>query len=123
MRVIVVDKNQFVDCIDDVIQTQLFVNDKLVIEKSYLKLSFIPLASISSIGCQDLDLEKMDRKHKRDKINLLLKVKKYFCAEELDGDEIPTGDWIYTKDAVEIAQYIDKLIQELEGKNEINFSN
>lgn len=60
----------------------------------------------------------MDLKEKitREKIELLERVKDYFCEEVVDEDEYPTLDTVYTKDAVEIAQFIDRLIEELEEK-------
>lgn len=48
-------------------------------------------------------------------IEVLEKIKKYFCEEEVDGDDIKTGDWIYMKDIVEVAEYIDNQITELRG--------
>ncbi|MBQ8443758.1 MAG: hypothetical protein IJX25_00180 [Clostridia bacterium] len=53
---------------------------------------------------------------KKEKIDLLKEVLDYFCEEEIDGDGIPTGDWVITKDAGAVAEFIDSLIKKLEGK-------
>lgn len=57
--------------------------------------------------------KKLKQSQKQLAINELLKLKSYFVEECLDGDDITTGDTIFTKDAVEIALQINNQIKEL----------
>lgn len=65
--------------------------------------------------CSELIKEnkKLKQSQKQLAINELLKLKSYFVEECLDGDDITTGDTIFTKDAVEIALQINNQIKEL----------
>lgn len=59
-------------------------------------------------------IEELKQSRKQLAINELLKLKSYFVEECLDGDDITTGDTIFTKDAIEIALQISNQIKELE---------
>lgn len=65
--------------------------------------------------CSELleENKRLKQSQKQLAINELLKLKSYFVEECLDGDDITTGDTIFTKDAVEIALQISNQIKEL----------
>ena len=59
------------------------------------------------------EVKQLKQSQKQLAINELLRLKSYFVEECLDGDDITTGDTIFTKDAVEIALQISNQIKEL----------
>lgn len=67
--------------------------------------------------CSELleENKRLKQSQKQLAINELLKLKSYFVEECLDGDDITTGDTIFTKDAVEIALQISNQIKELKN--------
>lgn len=58
----------------------------------------------------------LNERKSQEKIELLESIKNYFCEECKDGDGIKTGDWVTTKDACEVAEYINTLISEIKGE-------
>ena len=102
-------------------------------EKENLTLFSMLYETLEKQGCENitssieqmtnLTLEKQSNWFKencvknQDKISFaveqLEKVKDYFCEEDIDGDGVKTGDWTITKDASEVAEYLDNLIEEL----------
>lgn len=51
-------------------------------------------------------------------IEQLEKVRDYFVEEDVDGDGLKTCDWTITKDACDVAEFIDQQINELKGNVE-----
>ena len=54
-------------------------------------------------------------------VEKLEKVKDYFCEEDEDGDGVKTGDWTITKDACDVAEFINNQIKELEIEKILEF--
>lgn len=58
---------------------------------------------------------EMAKKHAKDKLDLLKKVKDFFIEDYEDEDGYKTEDRTITKDIIEVADFIDSLINEVMG--------
>ena len=125
MRLIIMYKNEMMECVEDVEQAH-FYKDKVIMNKLPLNITELKLEKVSSINCQDISIEQVkqlqdqivDLKAKLAESEAELEQKNKLIIQE-NGECILCGDcYCINNDVRKIVEENNKLKQRLAEKEE-----